>query len=209
MAKTEIISLEAASRTEFGKGAARRTRRAGNIPAVIYGPGFEPVHVSVENISFTKIVRDHGINAVLDLDIEGEKELVMIKSVYQNPLTLEIDHADLLKIERGEKVEVEVPVVTAGEPAPNTMMHIETETLRIFSDVLSIPEEISVDVTDKAVGDQILASDMPLPEGAELVDDPELLIVNFMVPEVADLGETEEGEEGEEGAEAPEAEGEE
>lgn len=179
----QAIAISAAPRKEFGKGFARRARVAGLVPAVIYAKGFEPVHITVDRIEFTKIVRNHGVNTVVSVDIEGEKQLAMIKHVDQNVLTWEIDHADLLAIKKGETVEVEVPVVHEGNPASGTMLIQETDTIRVLADVMSIPEEIVVSVAGKAVGDQILAGDIALPEGCELADDAELLMLNFVAPE--------------------------
>ncbi|QGU02487.1 General stress protein CTC [Corynebacterium kalinowskii] len=179
----EAIALVAAPRKEFGKGFARRARVAGLVPAVIYAKGFEPLHITVDRIEFTKIVRNHGVNTVVTVDIEGEKQLAMIKHVDQNVLNWQIDHADLLAIKKGEKVEVEVPVVTAGEPGPGTMLIQETDTIRVLADVMSIPEEIVVSVAGKVVGDQILAGDIELPEGTELTDEADVLMINFVAPE--------------------------
>lgn len=179
----DAISLSATPRKEFGKGFARRARKAGLVPTVIYASGFEPIHINVDRIEFTKIVRNHGVNTVVTVDIEGEKQLAMIKHVDQNVLTWEIDHADLLAIKKGEKVEVEVPLVAEGTPAPSTMVMQETDTIRVLAEVMSIPEEIVVSIDGKAVGDQILASDVALPEGCELVDDADLLMLNFVAPE--------------------------
>ncbi|MDO5076382.1 50S ribosomal protein L25/general stress protein Ctc [Corynebacterium sp.] len=183
---SDALKLSATRRTELGKGPSRRARRAGLVPAVIYGKGFDPEHVTVDRLEFTAIVRRNGLNAVINLDIEGTKQLAMIKSVDQNVLTLEIDHADLLAIHRGEKVEVEVPVVYTGESAPGTMVIQDTDTIRVEADVLSIPEEISVSVEGLEVGSQITAADVPLPEDVTLVDDAELLLINVVYPETAD-----------------------
>ena len=139
----KAIDLAATPRTEFGKGAARRARRAGLIPVVVYGPGFEPKHINVERLEFTAIVRNHGLNTVVSVDIDGGKQLAMIKAVDQNVLSLEIDHADLLAIHRGEEVEVEVPVVSTGETGPGAMVIQEADTIRVTADVLSIPDEIA------------------------------------------------------------------
>lgn len=179
----DAINLDATPRKEFGKGFARRARKAGLVPTVIYANGFEPVHVNVDRIEFTKIVRNHGVNAVVSVNIEGEKQLAMIKHVDQNVLTWEIDHADLLAIKKGETVEVEVPVVTTGEAAAGTMVMQEADTILITADVMNIPEEISVDITDKKVGDVISAGELTLPQGVTLAADEEVLVVNFVAPE--------------------------
>ncbi|APT84397.1 50S ribosomal protein L25/general stress protein Ctc [Corynebacterium aquilae] len=191
----KAIALSAAARNEFGKGAARRARRAGQIPVVIYGHGMEPAHILVDRLEFTAIVRNHGTNAVVEIDVEGDKQLAMIKTVDQNVLTFNIDHADLLAIKRGEKVEVEIPVIHEGEIAAGAMLMQDAEVIKVEADVMNIPEEIVVSVEGMEIGDTITAADVKLPEGVTLVDDPELLIINVVVPEEADV--PEEGEEGE------------
>lgn len=185
----QAIALEAAVRKEFGKGAARRARRAGQIPVVVYANEFEPLHILVDRLDFTAIIRNHGTNAVVSLDIEGEKQLAMIKSVDQNVLTFNIDHADLLAIKRGEKVEVDIPVVHTGEIAAGAMLMQDAETIRVEADVMNIPEEIVLDVEGMEIGSTITAGDVQMPDGCTLVDDPEMLIINVVVPEVADIPE--------------------
>ena len=164
----KAIDLAATPRTEFGKGAARRARRAGLIPVVVYGPGFEPKHINVERLEFTAIVRNHGLNTVVSVDIDGGKQLAMIKAV------------DLLAIHRGEEVEVEVPVVSTGETGPGAMVIQEADTIRVTADVLSIPDEIAVPLDGREIGSQIHAGDIALPEGVTLADDAELLVFNFV-----------------------------
>lgn len=185
----QAIALEAAVRKEFGKGAARRARRAGQIPVVVYANEFEPLHILVDRLDFTAIIRNHGTNAVVSLDIEGEKQLAMIKSVDQNVLTFNIDHADLLAIKRGEKVEVDIPVVHTGEIAAGAMLMQDAETIRVEADVMNIPEEIVLDVEGMEIGSTITAGDVQMPGGCTLVDDPEILIIHVVVPEVADVPE--------------------
>lgn len=189
-------TLEAAARNEFGKGAARRLRRAWQIPTVIYGPNTDPIHVSVDLLTFTSIVRNDGVNAVIEIDVEGEKHLTMIKHLDQNVLSLDIDHVDLLSIRRGEKVEVEVPIIVEGESEPGTLHIQEADTLLIEADVLNIPEEITVSVEGLEFGAQILASEIQIGD-ATLADDPELLVVNIVYPEPEEPEETGEAAEGE------------
>ncbi len=177
-------TIEAATRTGFGKGFARRTRAAGQVPAVIYGAGLESnIHVTVDHHIFAALVRNQGINAVVELDIEGEKHLTMIKHIDQNVLSFNIDHIDLLAITRGEKVEVEIPVIIEGEPAPGTMVVQDADTILIEADVLSIPEEITVSVEGLEFGTQITTGDIKLEEGLTLIDDADLLIANIVYPE--------------------------
>ena len=204
----KALDLAANPRNEFGKGAARRARRAGLVPGVIYSKDTEPVHFTTDRLALTAIVRNHGTNAVVDVDIEGEKHLTLIKHIDQNVLTLHIDHVDLLAIRRGEKVEVEVPVVYEGEPAPGALVFQEVDTLRIESDVLSIPDELTVSVEGLEIGSQITAADIALEDGATLVDEPELLIINIVEPEAEEEEEEEEAAaEGEAAAAEGDAEG--
>ncbi|MBN9644756.1 50S ribosomal protein L25/general stress protein Ctc [Corynebacterium mendelii] len=203
--KNKAIALDAKPRNEFGKGAARRARRDGLIPVVIYGPHIEPIHCLVDRLEFTAIVRNHGTNAVVEVDIEGEKQLALMKHLDQNVLTFHIDHADLFAIKRGEKVEVSVPVTYEGEIAAGAMLMQDADTILIEADVLSIPEELIIDVDGMEIGQQVQAGDVELPEGVTLIDDPEILIINVVEPEEEDLPETDsEGEEGEDDAAASE-----
>ena len=177
MASTQTV-IKAQKREEFGKGASRRLRRDGMVPGVLYEAGAENVHFAVDRIELTALVRNEGTNAILQLDIDGDQLLCMVKHVDQNILTLEIDHVDLLGVKRGEKVTVEVPVVTVGEAAQDAVVLQEADVLEIEVDALNIPEEITVDIEGKEIGDQITAADVTLPSGAELITDPETLVVN-------------------------------
>jgi large subunit ribosomal protein L25 len=207
---TNIIRISGLPRTEFGKGAARRLRRDWRIPAVLYGSFHEPIHVSFELLEFQGIVRNHGVNAILEVEIDGEDNLCMIKAVDQNVLTLDIDHADLLSVKRGEKVEVDVPVVSEGEAAAGTQVIQDADVVTVEADVLSIPEEITFSIEGKEIGDQVLAGDLQMPGNTTLVADPETLIVNVIAPEVAPEpeDEPEEATETEESAEEAESESE-
>lgn len=198
MAKYQTI--EAAVRSEFGKGSARRARVAGQIPAVVYGADVESnLHVTIDHRTFAALVRQEGVNAVLELDIEGQKQLTMIKHIDQNVLTFNIDHLDLLAIKRGEKVEVDVPVIVEGEPAPGTMWVQDADTIKVEADVLSIPEEFTVSIEGLELGAQITAADIKLEGDTTLVEDPETLIVNIVLPAVEEE-DTEEDEAAEEAA---------
>lgn len=200
--------IDAEPRTEFGKGAARRTRRAGKIPAVLYGHGTDPQHLSLPQLEFARVIREHGRNAVLSLNIDGKTQLALTKTVTTHPIRPYIEHVDLLVIRRGEKVAVEVPLVVTGEAAPGTLVTQELNELEIETDVSRIPEQIEVSVEGLEVGSQIHASDVQLPEGAELKADPELLVVNVVAaPTASELGAEEaEAGEGEAAAEASDSE---
>jgi large subunit ribosomal protein L25 len=180
--------IDAETRTEFGKGAARRTRRAGRIPAVLYGHGTDPQHVSLPELEFKRIVREQGRNAVLTLNIGGTPQLALTKTVVQHPIRPYIEHVDLLVISRGEKVEVEVQLIVTGDAAPGTLVTQELNTLLVEADVSSIPESIEVSVEGARIGTQIQAADVVLPEGTELKSDAELLVANVVAaPSEADL----------------------
>lgn len=172
--------IAAETRTEFGKGAARRTRRAGRIPAVLYGHGTEPQHLSLPELEFKRVVRDQGRNAVLTLDIAGTPQLALTKTVVQHPIRPYIEHVDLLVIRRGEKVVVEIGIVLTGTAAPGAFVTQELNTLEVEADVSSIPEQIEVSVQDAEIGTQITAGDLTLPANAVLRGDPEQLIVNVV-----------------------------
>ena len=201
MAITPTV-IKGERREEFGKGSARRLRRDGKIPGVLYEKGIENIHFAVDLIEMTAIVRNDGANAIVELELDGEKLLAMVKHIDQNVITLDIDHIDLLGIKRGEKVTVEVPVVTEGEAAPGAVVLQETDYVEIEIDALSIPDELTVSIEGKEIGDTLHASDVKLPEGAELISDPETLMVNVTFEQVdEDLeAEAEAAEEG--GAEA-------
>jgi large subunit ribosomal protein L25 len=187
-------TLTATPRDEFGKGFARRLRVAGRIPGVIYSGTTENVHFSVDRIEFTAVIRNQGINAIVELDIDGEKHLTMVKHIEQNVLTLDIDHVDLLAITRGERVEVEVPVIAEGEVFSGAMLIQEVDTLLVEADVLEIPEEIVVSVEGIEAGNVINAGDIKLPTDVTLVDDAETLVFNITFEEVADVPEEDEAD---------------
>lgn len=202
------VRLAAERRTEFGKGAARRTRRAGKIPAVLYGHGTDPQHVALPALEFARVVREQGSNAVLSLELgNGANQLALTKTITVHPIRNYIEHVDLLVIRRGEKVSVEVPVVVTGEAAPDSLVTQAANTLQVEADVLNIPEQFEVDVAGAQIGTQVLAGQVSLPGGVTLETDPETLVVNVLAAPTAEEMEAEidiEGAGVEE--EAPEAE---
>jgi large subunit ribosomal protein L25 len=203
--------LAAEVRDQFGKGFARRIRAAGRIPAVIYGHGTDPQHVSLPGHEVSLILRK--ANQVLELDIAGKTQLALVKDVQKDPVRQIIEHLDLVVVRKGEKVTVDVPVHVEGESAPGTIAALDANTLSLEAEATHIPERITVDIEGAEEGTQIFAKDLTLPEGSALVSDPETLVINVTVPAAVDLGETEaaaaEGEEAAEGeaAEGGEAEG--
>ena len=177
--------IDAETRTEFGKGAARRTRRAGRIPAVLYGHGTDPQHLSLPSLEFARVIREQGRNAVLTLNISGQPQLALTKTVVTHPIRPYIEHVDLVVISRGEKVAVDVLIVITGEAAVDTLVTQELNTIEVEADVSSIPEQVEVSVEGLQAGTQIHASDVPLPEGTTLRADGELLVVNVVAAPTA------------------------
>ena len=220
MAKSAVNQLTVTVRTETGKGASRRARRAGKIPAVLYGHGADPQHLELPGHDFAAVLRHSGTNAVLTLDIAGKEQLALTKAIDIHPIRRTIQHADLLVVRRGEKVVVEVSVIVEGEAASGTLVTQETNTIEIEAEALSIPENFKVSVEAAEPGTQFTAGQISLPAGVTLISDPEMLVVNVVVaPTAEDLeeegaGEVAEGEEAPEEeeeageAEAPEAESE-
>ncbi|WP_299956286.1 50S ribosomal protein L25/general stress protein Ctc [uncultured Modestobacter sp.] len=180
--------LVAEPRTEFGKGSARRTRRAGRVPAVMYGHGQDVVHLSVPALEFAAVLRNGGTNALITVTLDGKDQLVLIKAVQRDPLTRVHEHVDLVAVRRGEKVTVDVPVIIVGSPAPDTISNHQLNTVSLEADATNLPESIEVDITGRTAGNGVTAGDLPLPTGATLITDPEALVIGFLgAPTAAEL----------------------
>jgi large subunit ribosomal protein L25 len=194
--------LAVSVRSETGKGASRRARRSGKIPAVLYGHGTDPQHLELSAHDFADVLRHAGGNAVLSLKIDGREQLALTKALHIHPLRRNIQHADLLVVRRGEKVVVEVNVVVEGDAAPGTLVTQETNAVEIEAEALSIPEELTVSVEEAEAGTQITAEQLSLPSGVTLISDPETLVVNVVTAPTAEQMEGETAEdEAEEGVE--------
>ncbi|BBY31631.1 50S ribosomal protein L25/general stress protein Ctc [Mycolicibacterium sediminis] len=202
-------NLVATVRTETGKGASRRARREGRVPAVLYGHGTDPQHLEIVARDFAAVLRNFGTNAVLTLDIEGTEALALPKQLEIHPIRRNIQHVDLIIVRRGERVTVEINVAVEGDAAPGTLVNQESNVIEIESDAMSIPENLVVSVEGVAAGTQITASMVELPDGVTLISDPELLVVNVIVaPTEEDLEADGAGELVEEPAEETTEEGE-
>jgi len=189
--------IQAEHRTEFGKGAARRIRRANKIPAVIYGHGNEPIHVTLPGHDTLMAIKHGGANALLHIDVDGKVQLALTKQVQSDPIKGFIEHVDFVAVKKGEKVTVDVPVVLVGDAAAETMVHIENQTISLEAEATHIPEHIEVSVEGAEAGTQIHASALELPKGSTLLSDPELLVVNVTVAQAAEEPAEEEAAEGE------------
>ena len=199
-------TMAAEARSNFGKGAARKLRQAGKVPAVIYGHGEEPTHVSLPAHEMMLVAR--RANALLELDMGSDKKLVLVKDVQRDPVRQIIEHVDLVVVRKGEKVTVDVVIHVEGEPISGTMVQVDHSSITVEAEATHIPESFTVSVEGLEEGAQIHASDIALTEGSSLVSDPETLILAIVLPRVAAAEEStsEEGaEEGaaEGGAEAP------
>ncbi len=184
----EVNNLKTQTRTEFGKGSARRARREGQVPAVLYGHHTEPRHLLLNALEFAAVLRAHGTNSLLTLDIEGEEQLALPKQIDVHPLTRIIEHTDLLVVRKGEKVVVEIALTLVGDSAPGTLVTQDANSIEIEADATELPEGFDVSVAGAAAGLQITAADIELPAGCTLVSDPEMLIVNILeAPSEADL----------------------
>lgn len=175
--------LAAELRTEFGKGYARRARMANLIPAVIYGHGAEPIHVTLPAKATTLAVRTP--NALLSLDINGEGHLALVKDVQRDPIKQIIEHIDLLTVRKGEKVTVDVPVHVEGETAPGTVHNLELTSVSVEAEATHLPESLEVSIEGRGAGEHVHASDLVLPKGSVLLTDAEALVVNISEATVA------------------------
>ncbi|CAL8976066.1 MAG: 50S ribosomal protein L25/general stress protein Ctc [Cellulomonas sp. 73-145] len=177
MAETKLV---ATARTEFGKGAARRLRRAHQIPAVLYGHGTAPVHVALPGHELMLAVK-HS-NALLAIELDGKTTLALAKDVQVEPVHQVIEHVDLLIVRRGEKVTVDVPVHVVGESAPGTIHVVETQTLSLEADATALPDRVEVSIEGLEDGAIVHAGGITLPAGATLLTDAEHIVLTVSVP---------------------------
>jgi large subunit ribosomal protein L25 len=189
------VKISAEPRTEFGKGGARRTRRAGKVPAVLYGHGEKPQHISLPAREFAAAIRHGGINQVFSIEIaDGAQVLALPKAIQRDPIKDSFEHVDLLLIRRGEKVTVEVPVQLVGEPAKETLVMTEHATISLTADAMRIPDRLEVSIEGLAAGSHVTASQITLPAGAELAVNGELVVAVITAAPTAEQLEAEAGE---------------
>ncbi|MCW4457918.1 50S ribosomal protein L25/general stress protein Ctc [Microbacterium sp. MPKO10] len=198
------LTLDADARESFGKGAARKLRAAGKIPAVVYGHGAAPLHVTLPGHETMLLLRRS--NALIELTVDGKKHLTLVKDVQRDPVTQIIEHVDLIVIKKGERVDVEVPVHLEGESFSGTIVMVDVTTVRLNVAATNIPESLTFSIEGAEEGTQVLAGDIELPEGAELAEEADLLLAQVTVPSAPTEEEEEAAEEA--AAEADAAEGE-
>jgi large subunit ribosomal protein L25 len=184
------VRINAEPRTEFGKGAARRIRRADKVPAVIYGHGTDPRHISLDGHELMLALKG-GANTLLEIEIGGDTELALPKQVARHPIKGAFEHLDLLLVRRGEKVVVEVPVLLSGTAAPETIVDQQLMTLTVEAEATNIPVSFEVSIDGLGVGSSIQARAVPLPEGTTLVADEEAVVVHVMAQVSAEALEAE------------------
>lgn len=200
------VRIKAETRTEFGKGGARRTRRAGNVPAVLYGHGEAPRHISLPARELAAALRHGGMTQIFDIAIsDGSTALALPKAIQRDPIRDTYEHVDLLIVRRGEKVTVEVPVHLTGAAARETLVNLEHGALSITADATRLPGHLEASVEGLQAGAHVTAADVVLPDGVELAADPEMIIAVVHAAVLADLGEEPEVAEEEEGVEEGEA----
>lgn len=187
------IRLEAEPRNEFGKGAARRARRAGLVPAVVYGHGQEPVHINLPGHALMLALKTP--NVLFSLPIDGKDEFVLPKAVQRDPIKRNVKHVDLLLVKLGEKVTVEIQINTEGELAPGGFLveHV-LNTLPLEAEATKLPESVTISIEGLSAGDSVLAKDITLPEGATLAVEPETVVLHVVATQVEAAAEDEAAE---------------
>jgi len=215
MANSADSNITAEPRTEFGKGAARRIRRADKVPAVLYGHGTDPQHITLPGHDTMLALKHGGANALLTISIDGKEQLALPKQIQRDPIKGFLEHLDLIIVRKGEKVTVDIPVHLVGEPNPDALVVTETSLISVEAEATHIPEYVEVSIEGLNVGDQVLAKDLSVPSGSRVLVDDDHLIVNVTHAPTAEeveeeLAEAEaevgiEREEAEEAAEAAEA----
>jgi large subunit ribosomal protein L25 len=172
--------IQAETRTEFGKGAARRIRRTDKVPAVIYGHGNDPVHITLPGHDTMMALKRGGSNALLHIELEGKTTLALTKQIQSDPIKGFLEHIDFVEVRKGEKVTVDIPIHVVGESKSDALTVTETNTVSVEAEATHIPEFIEISVEDAAAGFQVFARDLELPAGSTLLLDEDALIVNVV-----------------------------
>ncbi|MEY4497846.1 MAG: hypothetical protein RLZZ364_1151 [Actinomycetota bacterium] len=182
------VSINGTSRTEFGKGASRRARRDGQVPAVIYGHGAAPVHITLPARELGNALKES--NVLLNITFDGKTELTLPKSVVKNPLKQNLEHIDLVLVRRGEKVSVHVPVHTEGKHDPDGILEHVHNTIEVEAEATNIPKFVVLDIEGMKAGTSKVAADVTLPAGVTLLLDPTATVVHLSERRAASAEET-------------------
>lgn len=190
------VKISAEPRTEFGKGGARRTRRAGKVPAVLYGHGEKPQHIALPAREFAAAIRHGGLNQVFTIDINGASgtTLALPKAIQRDPIKDTYEHVDLIIVKRGEKVQVDVPVTLVGEAARNTLVVSESTTLAVVAEAMHLPSGFDVSIEGLEAGAQVTAADVQLPQGTELAVEPDFVLAQISQAQTAEQMEGDTGD---------------
>lgn len=188
------VRIAAEPRTEFGKGPARRTRRAGRVPAVLYGHGTDTRHISLPGHELMLALKTPNVLIRLDGLPGGGNQLVLPKAVQRDPIKGFIEHVDLIMVRRGEKVTVDVPVQLTGEIAPGGLLDQQLVQVSLEAEATHIPQAVEVSVEGMEVGSAVHAADLTLPSGVTLAGDPEALVLHVLAAPTAEQIEAELGE---------------
>jgi large subunit ribosomal protein L25 len=181
------VKISAEPRTEFGKGGARRTRRAGLVPAVLYGHGEKPQHIALPAREFAAAIRHGGLNQVFTIDVGGTgTTLALPKAIQRDPIKDTYEHVDLIIVRRGEQVQVDVPVTLIGEAARNTLVVNESNTLAVTAEAMHLPSALEVSIEGLEAGAQVTAGDVTLPQGTRLAVDPDFVLAVVTAAQTAE-----------------------
>lgn len=172
--------IQAEPRTEFGKGAARRIRRAAKVPAVIYGSDNQPVHITLPGHDAMMALKKGGTNALLDVQLEGKSYLALTKQVQSDPIKGFLEHIDFVQVKKGEKVTVDIVVHVEGEAKSEALVVTELNTVSVEAEATNIPEHVTISVEDAEPGFQVFAKDLDLPSGSTVLTDDDQLVVNVI-----------------------------
>jgi len=191
------VKISAEPRTEFGKGGARRTRRAGKVPAVLYGHGEAPQHIALPAREFAAAIRHGGMTQVFNIAItDGPETLALPKAIQRDPIKDTFEHVDLIIVKRGEKVTIDIPIVLVGEAARGSFVIHEQDRLSVIAEALHLPDHLDASIQDLPIGSQVTAADVTLPDGTQLAADPDLVIAIITQAPTADDLESEGAGEG-------------
>jgi large subunit ribosomal protein L25 len=191
------VRIAAEPRTEFGKGGARRTRRSGKIPAVLYGHGSDPRHISLPTRDFEQALRRDGANVLLDLQLADGSELALPKSIQRDPVSRAIEHLDLILVRRGERMSVEIAIHLEGAIVSGGLLEQSLSTLSVTAEATNIPSSVEISIEGLEIGAAVHANQVKLPEGVEIDGDPEALVFHIVAAPTAEQMESEGAGDGE------------